>query len=86
MCLSTGLAEEGRGDNYSSVSHIEAPLVPQAVKNLPVKQETQVLPLGWEDTLVTRVVTHSSILAWRIPRTEDPGRLWPRGSERVGHS
>ena len=77
MCLSTGLAEEGRSDNYSSVSHIEASLVPQAVKNLPVMPETK----GWEDALDKGMVTHSSILAWRIPWTEDPGRLQSRGQK-----
>ena len=45
------------------------------VKNLPVRQETQVLLLGWEDPLEKRMATHPSILAWRIPRTEEPGRL-----------
>ena len=47
----------------------------QVVKNLPVRQETQVSSLGWEDPLEKRMATHSSILAWRIPRTEEPGRV-----------
>ena len=47
----------------------------QMVKNLPAMQETQVQPLGWEDPLEKGVATHSSILAWRIPWTEEPGRL-----------
>ena len=47
----------------------------QMVKNLPAMQETQVQSLGWEDTLEKGMATHSSILAWRIPWTEEPGRL-----------
>ena len=45
------------------------------VKNLPAMQETQVQSLGWEDPLEKGMATHSSILAWRIPGTEEPGRL-----------
>ena len=52
-----------------------ANLVAQMVKNLPAMQETQVQSLGWEDTLEKGMATHSSILAWRIPWTEEPGRL-----------
>ena len=48
-------------------------------------QETQVWPLGQEDPLEEEMVTHSSILAWRIPWTEKPGRLHSMGSQRVGH-
>ena len=51
---------------------------------LPV-QETQVLFLGWEDPLEKGMATHSSILAWRIPWTEEPGRLQSMRSQRVGH-
>ena len=47
----------------------------QIVKNLPAMQETQVQSLGWEDPLEKGMATHSSILAWRIPWTEEPGRL-----------
>jgi len=50
-------------------------LVAQSVKNLPVMQETWVGVLGWEDSLRKEMATHSSILAWRIPWTEEPGRL-----------
>ena len=49
--------------------------VAQVVKNLPAVQETQVQPLGWEDPLEKEMATHSSILAWRIPWTEEPGGL-----------
>ena len=51
----------------------------QWVKNLPVMQETQVWSLGWEDPLEEGMATHSSILAWRIPWTEEPGRLQSMG-------
>ena len=50
-------------------------LVPQMVKNLPAVQETQVPSLGWEDLLEKGMATYSSILAWRIPGTEEPGEL-----------
>ena len=57
----------------------------QRVKNLPAMQETQVQSLGWEDPLVKGMATHSSILAWRIPRTEEPGETQSMGSQKVGH-
>ena len=56
------------------------------VKNLPATWETQVWSLGWEDPLEKSMVTHSSILAWRIPRTEEPGRLQSMGVQRVRHN
>ena len=62
-----------------------ASLVAQTVKNLPVMQETQVRFLGWEDLLEKGMATHPSILAWRIPRTEEPGGLESMGLQRVGH-
>ena len=55
------------------------------VKSLPAVQETQVLSLGWEDPLEKEMATHSSILAWKIPWMEEPGRLQSVGSQRVGH-
>ena len=57
----------------------------QMVKNLPAMQETQVRTLGWKDPLEEGMATHSSTAAWRIPRTEEPGRLQSIGSHRVGH-
>ena len=57
----------------------------QTVKCLPTVWETWIQPLGWEDLLEEEMVTHSSILAWKIPWTEKPGRLQSTGSERVGH-
>ena len=56
----------------------------QTVENLPVMQETQVWSLGGEDTLQKRMDTHSSMLAWRIPWTEEPSGLQYR-LQRVGH-
>ena len=58
-------------------------LVARMMKNLPAVQETRVRSLGWEDPLEKGMATHSSILAWRIPWTEEPGRLQFMGSERV---
>ena len=55
------------------------------VKNLPAMQETGVQALGWEDPLEKGMATHSSIPAWRIPWTEEPGGLQSMGSQRVGH-
>ena len=55
------------------------------VKNLPALRETQVQFLGQEDPLEKETATHSSILAWRIPWTEEPGELQSMGSQRVGH-
>ena len=57
----------------------------QRIKRLPAMQETQVRSLGWEDPLEKEMATQSSILAWRIPWTEEPGRLSSMGSQRVGH-
>ena len=55
------------------------------VKSLPAMRETRVQSLGWEDLLVKEMATHSSIIAWKIPWTEEPGRLQSMGSQRVGH-
>ena len=62
-----------------------ASLVAQRVKCLPAVQETRVRPLGREGALEKEMATHSSILAWRIPWTEESGRLQSTGSQRVGH-
>ena len=58
-------------------------LVTQMVKNLPAVQETHVQSLGREDALGKEMATHSRILAWRVPWTEEPGRLQVMGSQRV---
>ena len=63
-----------------------ASLVAQTIKNPPVLWENQVWSLGWEDPLEKGTATHSGILAWRIPWTEEPGRLQSWGSQRVGHA
>ena len=60
-------------------------LVAQRVNNLSAMQETQVPFLDQEDPLEKGMATHPSILAWRIPWREDPGRLWSMGSQRVEH-
>ena len=57
----------------------------QMVKRLPTMWETWVQSLGWEDLLEKEMATHSSILAWKIPWTEEPGQLQSMGSQRVGH-
>ena len=57
----------------------------QQEKNPPAMQETQVRSLGWEDPLEESLATHSSVLAWRIPWTEEPGELQSIGLQRVGH-
>ena len=61
-------------------------LVAQMIKNLPAMQETLVQSLGQEDPLEEGTATHSSILDWRIPRTEEPSRLQSMGSQRAGHN
>ena len=60
-----------------------ASLVAQVVKNLPVMWEIWVRSLSWEDPLKKGMATHSNILAWRIPWTEEPGGLQSMGSQRV---
>ena len=60
-------------------------LVAQRLKRLPAMRETWVQPLGWEDPLEKEMVTHSGILAWRIPRTEEPGGLGSIVLQTVGH-
>ena len=58
-----------------------APLVAQTVKRLPTTRETWVRSLGWEVPLEKEMATHSSILAWKIPWIEEPGRLQFMGSQ-----
>ena len=60
-------------------------MVAQTVKNLPAMQEIQVRSLGWEDPLEKGMATHSCILAWRIPWTEETSRLQSMILQRVGH-
>ena len=72
------------GHNWSDLA-AAASLVAQSVKNLPAVQETRVQSLGWEDPLEKATAIHSSILAWKISWTEEPGGLQSMGSQRVGH-
>ena len=60
-------------------------LVAQMVKRLSTMWETWVRSLGWEDPLEKEMAIHSRTIAWEIPWTEEPGRLQPMGSQRVGH-
>ena len=60
-------------------------LVTQMVKHLPRMRKTQVQSLGWEDLLEKEMATHSSTLVWKMPWTEEPGRLQSVGSLGVGH-
>ena len=72
-------------ENQEMRTVVEDALIVQTVKNLSAMQETQVHFLGWEDPLEKGMAIHSSILAWIIPWTEEPGRLQSMGSQRVGH-
>ena len=75
----------------TGASHLTCPclswalLMAQTVKNLPPMQETWIQSLCQEDPLEKGIATHSSILAWEIPWTEEPGGLQSIGSKRVGH-
>ena len=64
--------------------YFRASLVAQMVKNLPAMWETWVQSLDWEDSLEKGMAVHSSILAWRIPLTEEPGGLQSVGLQRAG--
>ena len=68
---------------FHLLSHMVGLPSGSVVKNLPPKQEMQVLSLGWEDPLQMEVAANSSIFAWEIPQTEEPGRLQHMGSQRV---
>ena len=76
------------GDPQYNETYLKEPKVSpvaQMVKNLPAVQETWVQSLGQKDPLEKGMATHSSILAWRISWTEEPGRLQSIGSQRVRH-
>ena len=66
--------------------YLRTSLVAQTVKYLPTMWVTQVQSLGREDLLEKKMATHSSVLAWKIPWTEEPGRLQSVGLQRVGHN
>ena len=74
----------GEGIGYP-LQYSWASLLAQEIKNPPAVWETWVRSLGWEDPLDEGMATHSSILAWRIPGTGEPGGLQSMGSQRVGH-
>ena len=67
------------------IGNIQASLVAQMVKNLPAMRETAVCSLGWKSPQEKGMATHSSVLAWRIPWTEEPGRRQSMGLRRVEH-
>ena len=69
-----------------NMDYARTSLVSQIVKNLPARQETWVQSLYWEDPLKKEMVTHSSIIAWEIPWTEEPGKLQSMGSQRARHN
>ena len=71
--------------NYKLFISLRTSLVAQTVERLPTMRETWVQFLGQEDLLEKEMATPSSILVWKIPRTEEPGRLQPMGLQRVGH-
>ena len=75
----------GAWPSLRSTSHIYTFLVAQMVKCLSTMQETRVRSLGWEDPLEKEMAFHSSTIAWKIPWTEEPGRLQSMGLQRVGH-
>jgi len=75
MSLKNQMQPKDQGQVSGHVMQTWASLVAQMVKNLPAMQETQICSLGQEDPPEEVVATHSSILAWRIPRTEEPSGL-----------
>ena len=76
------LADAQSWTPYGLLASLAAP----TVRRLPAIRETPVQLLGWEDPLEKEMAPHSSTLAWRIPWTEEPGRLWSMGSQRVKHN
>ena len=83
MWWSEGTREEAK--RLISRIYCRASLVAQMVKHLPTMWETGVQSVGQEDLLEKEMATHSSILAWKIPWMEEPGRLQSVGSQRVRH-
>ena len=70
---------------FPQEKHLWTSLVAQRVKHLSTILETWVRALGWEDPLEKEMAIHSSTIAWKIPWTEEPGRLQSMGLQRVGH-
>ena len=77
---------ESEAHSYENLRAPRASLVDQSVKNLPARQEMWVSSLGQEDTPEDSMETHSGMLAWRIPRTEEHSGLQSMRSQRVGHN
>ena len=75
LVLIPGSGRSPGGGHGNPLQYSQVPLVAQTVKNPPAMWETWVRSLGWEDPLEEGIATHSSILAWRIPWTEEPGIL-----------
>ena len=73
-------------DILTSSHVLRTSLVAQMVKRLSTMWETRVRSLGWDDHLEKEMAIHSSTIAWKIPWTEEPGRLQSMGSQRVGHN
>ena len=69
----------------SARNSVNTSLVAQTVKRLSIMRETWVRSLGWEDPLEKEMASHSRTITWKIPWTEEPGRLQSMGSQRVGH-
>ena len=69
-----------------NMSYNRTSLLAQTVKCLSTMRKTRVRSLGWEDPLEKEMAIHSSTIAWKIPWTEEPGRLQSMGSQRVGHN
>ena len=83
ILLTSDLFDPGNLNNVSA--SVRVSLGTQIVRSLPTVQETRVQSLGQEAPPEKEMATHSSILAWKIPRTEEPGGLQSMGSQRVGH-
>ena len=81
-----GIEKEVKHKYLAAFIMVHVSLVAQMVKSLPAMKETRVQGLGWEDPLKKEMATHSSILVWEIPWTEEPGGLQSMGSQRVGHN
>ena len=81
-----GVEKEIKHKYLAAFIMVQVFLVAQMVKSVPAMQETWVQSLGWEDPLEEEMAIHSSILVWKIPWMEEPGRLQSMGSQRVGHN
>ena len=85
-CLSLGLEWKLTFSSPVATAEIWTSLVSPTVKRLSTMRETQVLSLGQEDPLEKQMAVHSRTIAWKIPWTEEPGRLQSMGLQRVGHA